>query len=719
MSDGSPDDADEDVAARAKLATDRTVIDPLLTRPSPAGDGASRDSHSSPLVHALSTYSFDGAASPYAEGSMGTILVARDETLGRDVAIKALRPEHLADEELRLRLRREAAITARLQHPGVPPVFCIGAIDDARPFFSMQLVVGETLARVLKSSSDRAADRPRLLTIFGQLCQTIAYAHARGVVHRDLKPENVLIGDFGTVYVLDWGVARVLDGKRVPHEGGSPVGDLPLASEMTVAAGGRRGARADAGRHADSSLTLAGELLGTLQYMAPEQARGDPDQDERADVFSLGAILFEILTGEPLRPAALVSPAEIDAFAIEYLKTMSVRLGAAKADCPIANLAAVCLEPDRSRRPKDARDVAAEMTSYLLHVLRRPEREMARFFELSPDLFCLATLDGYFTRINDNFSRVLGHKSEEILSRPFLDYVHPEDLERTREQMAKLVEGKPVVRFENRYRDHRGEYLWFEWNAKTVPDEDLVFAVARDITGRKNLERRLMAIVETSPMGVAIVDMDGRVVQVNREFERIFGYRRDELLGRMVEGLIPARFRDEHPARRAEFLGSRESRPGRGREVLGLTKDGAEIPLELGLSPFETEEGTFVTAVISEIGDRRRRYAWLETLVRTHPEAVLLVDEAGLIAMANDRAEPLLGLPASELSGRRLEEFLPGFRVDSPATTRVMSRGVDGTGFPIEARPLAVTGGGAVVTVRRVGEASEPAAGAGHGARSS
>src|SRR5208282_4158938 len=210
-----------------------------------------------------------------------------------------------------------------------------------------------------------------------------------------------------------------------------------------------------------------------------------------------------------------------------------------------------CLELDRDRRPRNASEVAAEVTSYLLHVLRRPERELARFFELS--------------------------------------------------------QGLPVVRFENRYRDRSGNYKWFEWTAKSVPEEGIIFATARDITERKHLEQRSEAIVESSPMAMIMTDRAGRIVQLNREAEKLFGFQRDELAGQMVEMLIPERFRQRHLAHRERFLMNPSMRPGSGRELWGLRKDGTEFPIELGLSPLETEEGIFVISAIADITERKRQ----------------------------------------------------------------------------------------------------------------
>ncbi|MFO0888613.1 MAG: PAS domain S-box protein [Isosphaeraceae bacterium] len=588
---------------------------------------------------------------------MGTILLARDETLGRAVVFKILRKSHQDDAELNGRFRREAAITAQLQHPGVPTVFGLGALADARPCFSMTLVQGRTLAQLLAGSADRPRDRPRFLTVFQQVCQTIAFAHGRGVIHRDLKPENIVVGEYGVVYVMDWGIARLLRDEEPPGGGRTAVPSLPVAMSETACISGPTGGRPDA-EH-DAAMTVAGDLLGTPQYMSPEQARGDRDQDERADVFSLGAILFEILVGEPLRPATVVPRRLLERFADDHLETAARRLDACGADPPVVELARRCLDRDRDRRPADASEVASLLTAYLLHVLQRPERELARFFELSLDLFCVAGLDGYFKQVNRNFTRVLGYSSEELLSRPFLEYVHPDDREQTRAQVEALSQGQPVVRFENRYRDQRGNYKWFEWASQSVPDEGLIFAVAREITARKHLEQRIESIVESSPVAMVVTDQRGVIVLVNHETERLFGYDRRELVGRPVESLIPERFRAGHPALREAFLKDPSVRPGSGRELRGLRKDGAEIPIELGLSPFSTEEGLFVVSTITDLSARQHELSRQRAVFEASPVGMLLVDGSGTIRRTNRRAERLFGYSQGELTGRHVGGLVP------------------------------------------------------------
>ena len=145
-----------------------------------------------------------------ARGGMGAVLKGRDPDLGRDLAVKVLLESHRDKPELVRRFVEEAQIGGQLQHPGIVPIYALGAFADRRPYFAMKLVKGRTLAEILDERPSLRATIPRLLAIFQSICQTMAYAHARGVIHRDLKPSNIMVGSFGEVQVMDWGLAKVL-----------------------------------------------------------------------------------------------------------------------------------------------------------------------------------------------------------------------------------------------------------------------------------------------------------------------------------------------------------------------------------------------------------------------------------------------------------------------------------------------------------------------------
>src|SRR5262249_26677864 len=150
------------------------------------------------------------------------ILRGRDLRLGRELAVKVLLDAHRGDPSLLRRFQEEAQIGGQLQHPGVVPVYDLGRLADGSPYFTMKLVQGRTLAALLARRADPGQDRPRLLGIFLQVCQTVAYAHSKGVVHRDLKPANVMVGSFGEVLVMDWGLAKVLGERATAGAGPAP-----------------------------------------------------------------------------------------------------------------------------------------------------------------------------------------------------------------------------------------------------------------------------------------------------------------------------------------------------------------------------------------------------------------------------------------------------------------------------------------------------------------
>ena len=219
-----------------------------------------------------------------ARGGMGAILRGHDPNLGRDLAIKVLLDAGRDPEQVR-RFVEEAQIGGQLQHPGIVPVYEIGHYADNRPYFTMKLVEGRTLFHLLWERSDPAHDCPRFLGIFQQVCLTIAYAHDHGVIHRDLKPGNIMVGSFGEVLVMDWGLAKVLNrAGQAPDPAPTPC-DRDIRTVRTEVEG---------------PLRRWGPSRELRRTWPPEQARGENERvDKRADVFALGSILCEILTGQP------------------------------------------------------------------------------------------------------------------------------------------------------------------------------------------------------------------------------------------------------------------------------------------------------------------------------------------------------------------------------------------------------------------------------------
>jgi serine/threonine protein kinase len=326
-------------------------------------------------------------AGEIARGGMGAVLRGRDTELGRDIAVKVLLETHAGRTELVQRFVDEAQIAGQLQHPGIAPVYDMGTSSGKRPYFTMKLVKGQTLAKLLAERnvgpvSNRPEtttagcqpapqDRLRLLKVFEQVCQTLAYAHARGVIHRDLKPANIMVGAFGEVQVMAWGLAKVLVSPHPPTPSPKEGEEEPMSIILPLSQRGERGLGSE-------GHTQAGTAMGTPAYMSPEQARGEVDRiDERADVFGLGALLCHILTGKPPFPGksteAMRQAKDAD------LVGALTRLDACGADEELTALAKRCLAAAPEDRPRNAGEVAGDMTAYLESVeTRLRQAELSR-----------------------------------------------------------------------------------------------------------------------------------------------------------------------------------------------------------------------------------------------------------------------------------------------------------------------------------------------------
>lgn len=301
----------------------------------------------------LRTLAREGAGPRYdlvgeiAEGGMGAVYRAHDHDLDRDVALKALRPELAGDREFVARFLREAQATGQLEHPNIVPLHDLGVSPDGTPWFTMKLVRGESLEGLigrLKAGDPEMHRRfsfQRRLTLVQEICDALEYAHSQSVVHRDLKPSNVMLGPYGEVLVLDWGIAKRLT-ETAPEEAG----------EAAPAAPG---------------TTVVGGFVGTLGFAAPEQIRGE-QPDPRMDVYAVGALMYEFLALRP--PFDGATAADLIAQVLQQ-------------DAPVAD---TWLHPQQGRVPREVALIVEKAMA------RDPEARYASAWELHEAI--QAYLDG-------------------------------------------------------------------------------------------------------------------------------------------------------------------------------------------------------------------------------------------------------------------------------------------------------------------------------------
>ena len=290
------------------------------------------------------------AIRPHARGGLGKVTLAFDQEVSRQVALKEILPEYADDAEARRRFLREAEITGQLEHPGIVPIYSIGHDSRGRPYYAMRFVNGtrltdeikayHTVARETVSAASRLKLRS-LLNHFVKVCEAVQYAHQQKIVHRDIKPANIMLGEHGETLLVDWGLARRLDGERT---------DEPVLGPQLLERG------------EDHAGTMVGTVVGTLAYMSPEQAAGRWDElTTRSDVFSLGATLYHLLIG--IRPYQNTGEdAWQQVLAAEFPAPQSVN---SNVPSPLAAVCMKAMAADPAVRYPSARALAADVENWL------------------------------------------------------------------------------------------------------------------------------------------------------------------------------------------------------------------------------------------------------------------------------------------------------------------------------------------------------------------
>ncbi len=243
------------------------------------------------------------------------------------------------------------------------------------------------------------------------------------------------------------------------------------------------------------------------------------------------------------------------------------------------------------------------------------EEELVRFFDLVPDMACIASADGSLKRINKAWEDVLGFSKEELLAMPFLDLIHPDDRDKTMEEVKKQIDGGWTKGFINRYRCKDGSWRWLEWMATPAVDKAFLYAVARDITGRKQMEdslRRteegLEAVTVAAQDAILMMDPQENICFWNPAAQRILGYRSEEVIGRNLHQLLaPEHFRKAFEATYPEFRRTGNGAAiGKTLELMAIRKDGAEIVIELSLSSVLREDGWHAVGILRDITARKQ-----------------------------------------------------------------------------------------------------------------
>jgi PAS domain S-box-containing protein len=578
----------------------------------------------------------------HSHGGIGQVWLAQDTVLGREVALKELLPELRGSQRHRERFLREARVAAQLSHPGTAPVYEYRE-EGGRCYYTMRFYSGRTLTEAIQQAhADREKDDEceafeRLFPLIEQfltVCDTIAYAHSKGIIHRDLKGENVVLGEFGEVTVIDWGLAKSIGEKE---------GSVTLHRESD-----------------EPHKTIEGERLGTPGFMSPEQARGEQSLiDERTDVYGLAAVLYEVLTARP--PFSGETANEV----MHRVETQPpVRPSALHPSTP-EDLEAICLK-GLSKKKEDRYASASELSDaireWVAERLRRRQEfdRQARFYALSHDIFSAMDHAGYIQQVNPAYAKFFGYEEDALpIGEHFSVRLHPDDMALVSRRYSSAQQGQSQGETVLRFAGKDGVFRAARFTLTTIPGDPMIYSVGRPVdeeSERRRLTDERSRFFSLSRDLCVIYDEHFRVAQVNKSLLEFLGADEASLLG--IEGLSCVH-PDDVPAVRRHVEAVRDGESVQDIVCRVITKRGDTQLTSWTLSRVSGEKTVYaVGRALDEESERRRLQAARVQFLSASSDLFVVADNRGNAAQANQAWTKLLGWAPEEVVGKHYRNFV-------------------------------------------------------------
>lgn len=523
-----------------------------------------------------------------AVGGLGEVWLGVDRLLDRTVAIKYLKSETAGVPSVLRRFLYEARITARLNHPGTVQILDIHE-DGPHSFYVMTLVRGRPLTNLIRATHGLGRDSPstfngefsQLVRNWITIARTVAYAHSVGILHRDLKSDNVIVGDYGQVTLIDWGLAKRLEeASRVER------------NKLDVSAQ----------KDQPPMMTQRGARLGTPCFMAPEQVVG-ASVDQRTDVWGLGAMLYKILTGAP----PFTGPTTQDVLtAVQEKPVEPPHIRMPLIPKAISDACMKSLSKGPNHRYQSAESFANDVENRLTHqaTLYQFGAGRQKLFDLSNDLMIAFDPTPAIVWRNAAWKSALGWDPERHYGCEPNVLVHPEDRPLDEEVLHKLQRGETASGMERRILASDGSYHWYSWTTTPLLDEGITFAIGRSID--EHVRRRLdyESLLNAAPDSTFVIDRQRKIQMANQRAIELFGYELGELIGNPIEILFPDTILDTHSQHLESYLATPGSRPFLGRKgLLGQAKDGSKFEVLIRLSPVNLQSSVQFVMLIRENDD--------------------------------------------------------------------------------------------------------------------